>query len=224
MKQSFPFRLRGHDGSVAVEYQANDDPEEWGYGILGRPWPTQLAIGLPVLEATVSYRGGGYAAVFGWIQVVRIHVEETSESLVAGAEKAPSGDHVWVDGPPNLRGLGIPFLSFGPRPTLFDAPASTESDVRFVAESFLTASPDGLVSRISQPCFGLRWGYVTQKVAKGEIDAQVLPLELLGRDSWREGRPQLEQEFPGWSFEDWADEPPSAPHSRPPSVIICDGT
>jgi hypothetical protein len=35
----------------------------------------------------------------------------------------------------------VPFTSFGECPTLFDAPASTESDTTFLADSWLTASP-----------------------------------------------------------------------------------
>jgi hypothetical protein len=31
----FPFRLRGADGSVVVEFRANEDPQRWGYGALG---------------------------------------------------------------------------------------------------------------------------------------------------------------------------------------------
>jgi hypothetical protein len=141
------FSLRSRKGSVTLEYEPNRAPESVGYRILGLPWPSSLAEGLPVLEATVSYEATGYEAVMGWIQVVRIHIAESSETLAPGSEKAPAGDHMWVDGPPNLRGLGVPFISFGPRPTLFDAPASTESRVRFVADSFLTASPDALITR-----------------------------------------------------------------------------
>ena len=33
-------------------YRANDDPERWGYGALGLSWPSSLAEGLPVLEAS----------------------------------------------------------------------------------------------------------------------------------------------------------------------------
>jgi hypothetical protein len=47
----FPFTLHGREGSVTVEYGPNDDPERWGYGILGLPWPARLAERLPVLTA-----------------------------------------------------------------------------------------------------------------------------------------------------------------------------
>ncbi len=149
------------------------------------------------MKATVSYPGEGYAAVMGWIQVVRIHVSERSESLVPGGEKAPAGDHAWVDGPPHLRGLGIPFVSFGPCPTLFDAPMSTESDVHFVADSFLTASPDALISRRSRPCAGFRWGYSTQAGRAAQLRSPT----LLNDDDWRGATPILEEQFAGWSFD-----------------------
>jgi hypothetical protein len=202
MSETFEFSLHGRKGSVTVGFEANEDPSRWGFGVLGLPWPADLAIGLPVLEATVFYPGDGYASVMGWIQVVRIHVSERSESLVPEGERAPVGDHAWVDGPPHLRGLGIPFVSFGPRPTLFDAPMSTESDVDFVADSFLTASPDALITRRSRPCSGFRWGYSTQAGST----AQLVSPTLLNEDDWRDALPILEEQFAEWSFEsNWSD-------------------
>lgn len=201
MPNTYPFVLRGAEGIATVEFSANDDPERWGYGILGLPWPTTLANGLPVLTADVSHAAAGYSAVMGWIQIVRITVSDSSEPLVPGGEKAPAGEHAWVDGPPNLRGLGVPFVSFGPCPTLFDAPASTESEIRFVADSFLTVSPDGLVSRCSRPCLGLRWGYATHTDAQPEL---ISPSTLQQAD-WRDALTLLRESFPDWTFEDdWA--------------------
>jgi hypothetical protein len=181
MEMTFPFSLHGRKGTVTVVYRANDDPERWGYSVLGLSWPPSLAEGLPVLEARVSSPLEGYAAVMGWI----------------GGEKAPPGDHAWVDGPPQLRGLGVPFVSFGQSPSLFDAPASTESDIRFVADSFLTASPDALISRRSQACLGLRWGYSTKTDRKPEL---LSPSPLAVTD-WQQALPLLEENFPDWTFE-----------------------
>ena len=196
MHDTFPFSLRGRDGALTVSYGANDDPEAWGYDVLGLPWPSDLARGLPVLTAQVSCQVRGYAAVMGWVQIVRIHVSELSTSLVVDGEKAPPGDHSWVDGPPHLRGLGIPFVSFGHCPTLFDAPASTESDIRFIADSFLTASPDALITRRSQPCAGISWGYSTAKAQKPEL----LPVSRLDDEDWTQALPILKETFPDWDF------------------------
>jgi hypothetical protein len=196
MPTTFPFSLHGAEGAVSVSYVANEDPERWGYGLLDLSWPSSLALGLPVLEARVSSSLEGYAAVMAWIQVVRIHVSDVSTSLVANGEKAPPGDHSWVDGPPHLRGLGIPFVSFGYCPTLFDAPASTESDIRFVADSFLTASPDALISRRSEACAGVRWGYSTEKGQTPELR----PITQLNEKDWAQALPILEATFPDWDF------------------------
>jgi hypothetical protein len=194
--ERFPFRLRGAEGSVVVSFQANEDPERWGYGALGLAWPTELAQGLPVLTARPESSLEGYAAVMGWVQIVRIDVLESSEPLAAGVEKAPPGHHEWVDGPPQLRGLGVPFTSFGVCPTLFDAPASTESDTSFLADSWLTASPDALISRESFPILGLRWGYSTRAEQPHELHEP----ELLDDSHWGEALQLLRETFPDWQF------------------------
>ena len=79
----------------------------------------------------LSARSRGTGRSWAGVQVVRVDVLESSQGLVEGIDKAPAGHHEWVDGPPQLRGLGVPFTSFGMCPTLFDAPASTESDTTF---------------------------------------------------------------------------------------------
>jgi hypothetical protein len=197
VEKAFPFTLGGEQGAVTVEFQQNDDPDRWGYRVLELPWPWSLAKGLPVIQARVSTPLEGYAAVMAWIQIVRIHVAETSASLVPGGEKPPAGDHTWVDGPPQLRGLGVPFVSFGPSASLSDAPASTESEIRFIADSFLTASPDAVVSRRSAACFGLRWGYAT----RGDEPAELIEPTPLNPHDWEEALPILRETYPDWIFD-----------------------
>ena len=192
----FPFRLRGAEGGVSVSFQANEDPARWGYGILRLTWPTDLARGLPVISARTDCELDGYAAVMGWIQVVRIDVLESSQALVDGVDKAPAGHHEWVDGPPQLRGPAVPFTSFGECPTLFDAPASTESDTTFLADSWLTASPDALITRESFPVLGLRWGYSTRAGTAHELHEP----ELLDGSQWAAALPLLRETFPDWEF------------------------
>jgi hypothetical protein len=192
----FPFRLRGAEGSVVVSFQANEDPERWGYGVLGLEWPIELARGLPVLTARTECALDGYAAVMGWVQIVRIDVLESSRALVEGMEKAPPGHHEWVDGPPQLRGLGVPFTSFGECPTLFDAPASTESDTTFLADSWLTAGPDAVMSRESFPVLGLRWGYSTRTGQPHELHEPA----LLEQSDWAAALRLLRETFPDWEF------------------------
>jgi hypothetical protein len=194
--ERFPFRLRDAEGVVSVLFHANEDPERWGYGVLGLEWPIELAQGLPVIEARTECSLEGYAAVMGWVQIVRIDVLESSQPLVAGLEKAPAGHHEWIDGPPQLRGLGVPFTSFGECPTLFDAPASTESETTFLADSWLTASPDALITRESFPVLGLRWGYSTRAGKAHELHEP----ELLDGSQWAAALPLLRETFPDWEF------------------------
>jgi hypothetical protein len=150
-----------------------------------------------VHEARTECSLDGYAAVMGWwIQVVRIDVLESSQALAAGVDKAPVGHHEWVDGPPQLRGLGVPFTSFGECPTLFDAPAATESDTTFAADSFLTASPDALISRESFPVLGMRWGYSTCAGHPHELRQPT----LLNGNHWADVLPLLHEAFPEWQF------------------------
>jgi hypothetical protein len=194
--KSFRFQLRGAPGRVAVSFQPNEDPDRWGYGTLGLAWPSELAKGLPVIRAQTECSLEGYAAMMGWIQIVRIHVLESSQPMAVGIDKAPAGHHEWVDGPPHLRGLGVPFTSFGECPTLFDAPASTESDTTFVADSFLTTSPDALISRSSFPLLGIRWGYSTRAGQPPELHEPT----LLDGSHWAEALPLLRETFPEWQF------------------------
>jgi len=197
-EQRFPFQLRGAEGSVSVSFQSNEDPERWGYGVLGLEWPIELAAGLPVLTARTECALEGYAAIMGWVQIVRIDVLEASAPLVDGLEPAPAGHHEWVDGPPQLRGLGVPFTAFGECPTLFDAPASTESDTTFLADSWLTASPDALISPKSSPLIGLRWGYSTRTGQPHELHEPT----LLAQSDWADALPLLRETFPDWQFSD----------------------
>jgi hypothetical protein len=196
LTKRFPFQLRGATGSVTVSFRSNEDPERWGYGTLGLEWPIELAKGLPVFTASTESTLEGYAAIMGWVQIVRIDVLESSRQLAVGVDKAPAGRHEWVDGPPQLRGLGVPFTSFGECPTLFDAPASTESDTTFLADSFLTSSPDAVMSPASFPILGIRWGYSTRAGQPHELHEPT----LLDESHWAEALPLLRETFPQWQF------------------------
>ena len=145
MGSEFPFRLRGVDGVVRVSLARNDEPERWGWRLLGLDVPLELIVGFPVVEATVDYPAEGYAAVMGWVQVVRY--EATDESVSGEPETV-----VLADVAPQLQGLGMPYVAFGVRPTYFDAPAISAPEADWRAVTFLTATPDVLLSRVIEPC------------------------------------------------------------------------
>jgi len=187
-ENAYPFRLSGLAGDVVVRYGANVDPTRWGYDLLGLDYPSVTAAGFPVLRADVTYEGDGYAATLGWVQVVW---------MAGAAEQEP---RVIVDVAPQLIGTGFPYVSFGVEPTMFDAPSTTQADVDWLARTFLTASPDRLMTRIAEPILGLRWGYVLH-----EAVPQLKGLAPAREEDWREARSVLTAHFPEWEFgSSWA--------------------
>jgi hypothetical protein len=188
-EQTYAFRLSGRGGEVVVQYGPNIDPAHWGYELLGLDFPDTVAKGFPVLRADVSYEGEGYAATLGWVQVVWMTV---------AAEREP---RVIVDVPPQLIGTGFPYVSFGVEPTMFDSPSTTASDVDWVARTFLTASPDRLMTRVVEPILGLRWGYAL----RGGVP-QLKDLSRGDDEDWREARLVIAHQFREWEFRrSWAE-------------------
>ena len=190
MEHAFTFRVRNSDGCVRIRYGRNDDPLRWGYGLLGfTSEEIDLARGYPVIEATVEYAAEGYAALLGWIQVVRYWV---------GDQEQPT---VIVDVAPQMRDGGVPYFSWGIQPTLFDAPSFFgEPNVVWRAWSFLTYTPDALMTPVVEPACGFRWGYDTR-------DGSIEPTDLspAGLSEWLDIREDLRAQYPRWSFEgdDW---------------------
>jgi hypothetical protein len=178
-----PFELSGRAGEVAVSYGENEDPVRWGYDLLGLDFPWEVSQGFPVFRADVTYDGDGYAAVLGWVQVVWM-------SMVGEAT-----ERVMVDVAPSLIGSGFPFVSFGVEPTMFDAPSTTHRDVGWVARTFLTASPDRLMTRVVAPVIGFRWGYT---VAAGEVAVDALA--PASTEDWILTRGVIAAQFTDWDF------------------------
>jgi hypothetical protein len=181
MELLLPFRIHGAEGSVRVVHGRNEDPRRWGYHLLD--FDIDAARGFPVVEATVEFALEGYAANMGWLQLVRYRVAERGDETVI------------VDVAPQLRESKMPFLSFGLRPTMFDAPATTDPHVTWRAASFLTYAPDCLMTPTIRPACGFRWGYDVR-------DGSPEPTELLvaGRDDWLDLRTELEPRYPDWTF------------------------
>jgi hypothetical protein len=54
-----PFRLRGVDGVVGVSLTRNEEPERWGWRLLGLDVPLEHMVGFPVIEARVDFPAEG---------------------------------------------------------------------------------------------------------------------------------------------------------------------
>jgi hypothetical protein len=176
------FELRGAPGTVTVRRGVNDDLRRWGYHLLDMPELLERSRGFPVVEATVAHPAEGYGAVMGWIQVVRYSEPAAEDELI-------------VDVAPQLRGAGVPWMSFGVRPAYFDAPSTDSDDATFRADAFLAASPDALMTPVAEPVCGFSWGY--DVVAGTPAPA---PLTVAEAERWTAMRPTLAAACPGWSF------------------------
>jgi hypothetical protein len=184
------FSLRGVEGVVTVQYGPNDNPARWGYGELNLDWYSADAVrGFPVMQASVEHPSEGYAADMGWIQVVRYSVRDP------GAEE----ETTVFDVPPQFAESDVPYFAFGVRPTVFDAPAIVAKDVTWRACTFLTYTPDAVLSRASRPLCGFTWGY---DVTGGE--RIVKPLEVAPYSVWAANLPDLLLRYPTWEFQDVA--------------------
>lgn len=177
------FLLRGRKGEVRVKVVENGDPNAVGYALLTGGQATEFARGFPICRATVVYPGAGYAAVFGWTQMVR------SSDAASGFEMDPIA--LYGD-------LATPFAWFGVKPELFDAPSRrTRYDMTWEAHSFLCSIPDAVLSRHVQPICGFRWGFAVQ-----ESMVRVGPLQALPSTTWKGHLGLLRDSYPGWIFDE----------------------
>jgi hypothetical protein len=91
---------------------------------------------------------------------------------------------------------GRPYLAFGVRPTVFDAPGFSDvGNVTWLADTFLVYTPDGLLSRVVKPVCGFAWGYELK-----EGTPTVLGIEVADRSSWEAAATRLAGRFDDWAF------------------------
>ncbi len=185
MDLTIPFHIRDDEGEVRISYEVNEDPARWGALLLGFNDLPDPGKGFPTCTARVAFGGEGYAAAMGWIQILRF----------TGAEEG-----VLVDQPPQVAGVDMPYLCFGPNPSFFDNPFTDQHGMHWIAETFLVISPDAVMTRVVQPVCGFSWGYSTE----GERTA-LLPLALVDAAQWLAACEVLRERYPSWTFlEAWA--------------------
>lgn len=177
------FTLRGLEGHVDVSLRENTDVISVGYDALEPGLPPDYANGYPVCEATVTYPREGYAAVFGWTQLVR-----STDSQTGTFEMDPIAIYAEVP---------TPFAWYGLKPVLFDAPSRNgRPDLDWEARSFLCVSPDAVITRRVQAVMGFSWGFT---IKSGEITISG-PWEL-GPDTWSSHLALLRRDYPQWAFD-----------------------
>ena len=178
-QESIPFILAGRKGRVSVYYGPNDDPVKAGFDhIPGIHFPLDLCLGYPVMQVEIeSYAGFGYRTLCGWIQIVT----REERSVTADGEPTDVQSSCSIDVIPSMRGLAMPFATFGDLPSFFDAPCRNLGDsaeLTWIADTFLTTVPvrSSQKEKISR-LLGFRWGY-QEYDNPTERPVTLLPLEV----------------------------------------------
>ena len=179
-----PFSLRGLDGVIGVSVAENIDPDAIGFRLMSGGNPVEYAKGFPVCSAEIEYPAKGYAAVFGWTQMVR-----SSDSASRNFEMDPIAIYSEVP---------TPFAWYGLKPQLFDAPSrETRNEMIWRAHSFLCVSPDAVVTRQVRAVAGFGWGF---DISNGKID--ICQPSILEATHWNAQLALLATSYPDWSFRD----------------------
>jgi hypothetical protein len=176
-----PFSLRGSTGNVAVTVESNLNGET--YEVLLGALAKDVPKGFPICTAQIEYPRQGYAAVFGWSQVVK------------ATDGASAGDFE-VDPIALYRNLPTPYCWLGIKPTLFDAPWRLKpNDMTWICQSYLCFTPN-VVSPHVRAVAGFEWGFVVQ-----EDTLTVRKPSRLFEDAWNDRVPLLRNRYPGWTFD-----------------------
>jgi hypothetical protein len=178
------FSARGTSSTVNVSVLPNLDPAALGCPLLDPSLRPDAAYGYPVCRAEVATELDGYAAAFGWIQLVR-------------STDAPGPDEFGLDPLALFRDVATPFAFFGIKPLLFDAPFRQDRyPLRWEARAFLCEVPDGVMTRRVTPLAGFWWGF---DVAAGEVSIHAP--RSLDLASWNGHLALLTAHYPDWRFD-----------------------
>ncbi len=177
------FLLRESRGRVYVQSRPATGVASSGRGVIDPALPAEHGAGLPECTATIAYAGAGYAAAMGWVQFVRSTDSDRPEVFE-------------LDPLALYRGVDTPYAFFGMAPTLFDAPyRDTGQDVVWQARSYLTTTPDAVLTQAAVPLVAFTWGF--------HIEAGIVTLHppaQLDVAHWTEHLGVLEETHPGWNF------------------------
>ena len=178
-----PFTLRGTAGHVDISITANTNPDAIGYSLLFEGRAPDSRSGFPICRARVTYPRDGYAAVFGWTQMVR-STDQTEQF-----EMDPIA--IYAD-------VATPYAWFGVKPEAFDAPSRPSlDDMVWEAHCFLCVSPDAVLTRRVQAVCGFSWGFT--------VEAEQIRFaepEVLAAEAWEARLDLLRASYPSWTFDE----------------------
>ncbi len=172
-----PFALRGLAGDVDVTLDITQDPGDWG--------AMPEAIGLPHCQAVIDYPARGYAAMLGWVQLVR------------STDNASGGKQFEMDPLTIVGEVAHPFAFYGVTPILFDAPARRRpADLDWLAHSFLCyLDDDDPQGRLVRAVTGFSWGFTIAAAT-----TTVEPARPLHEPDWNQHLDLLHADHPQWRF------------------------
>jgi hypothetical protein len=137
--------------------------------------------GFPACTATVEYETEGYAAVFGWTQLVR-----SSDNKTGGQAFEMDPFALYAD-------LATPFCWYGVKPTLFDIPFRfRDNPVAWNAHSFLCVAS---LSRNVRAVVGFQWGFEANPES-----VTIFEPHRLSPSDWDQHITVMAADYPGWSF------------------------
>jgi hypothetical protein len=178
-----PFALRGTPGSIGLSVVENVDPRRVGYELLGGSAAVDAARGFPICRANVLYDAEGYAAVFGWTQMVR---------------STDASDRFEMDPIAIYESVATPFAWYGVKPEAFDAPSrDTRYEMRWEAHCFLCVAPDAVLTRRVAAVAGFSWGFVVT-----QSDIHFTAPQILAASDWNGHLPLLRESYPAWAFDE----------------------
>jgi hypothetical protein len=189
--RTIDFRWKGYSGMVHVNYSTNTDPDGIGYDHMETGFSPYSAIGFPKLTCTIDYEGKGYHSYMGWIQTVRFN-PGTSYHYPAISPEPMFVYHI-----PMMLDADTPFCVYGVDPALFEAPASNLDGIQWIANTYLSASKNLIVSREICIILGIQWGY---SITNGTIVHAEMKTLKLGGELFLRDLAILHRDYPRWRF------------------------
>jgi hypothetical protein len=177
-----PFALRGLAGHIQVSVSPNNDPDAIGSALLRDRETSNVIRGFPICRANIDYPAEGYAAVFGWTQMVR----STDQS-----------EYFEMDPIAIYADIATPFAWFGVKPQAFDAPSRDSLyELSWEAHCFLCVSPDAVLTPHAQAITGFSWGF-----SADSNEIFIATPRPLGASAWDAHLELLRSSYPNWTFD-----------------------
>jgi len=182
------FTHHGYAGQIDVAVRENHGVLSSGFSAIDLRFTDDMVRGFPVVNASVSFEGAGYEAMFGWLQVI-------SHDLGKGETDFS------VDIAKQFQEFANPFCYYGYKPRFYDAPSMNDPEIRlWKAYAFLC--PLSLSNREEYrkitPLAGFIWGFT---ISRGKPESILEPMPA-GRDDWNLVRRNVASHYPQWKFMD----------------------